>query len=373
MPKLTDSLPSYRLHKGSGQARVTLDGKTFYLGKFDMPSSHEKYNRIVGEWLANGRRLPVEDSAPQTVSMLCLAYLLHAKAFYVKNGKVTDEVASIKVAIKYLRRLYGSVLVEAFSPLGLEAIQCEMVKDGHSRRYLNKNISRIKRMFKWGVSKEMVPVTVYQALATVPGLKKGKTDAIEKPPVLPVSDDVVEATLKHCNPVVEAMIRFQRLTGCRPGELFILRPCDIDRSESVWRYTPSSHKTEHHERSRVIFVGPQAQDVLRPFLLREDTDFCFRSQRGKQFTGERYRSLIHNACAKAFPPINDLKGAELKEWNKLNRWNPNQLRHTAATAIREQFDLEGAQVILGHASVDMTEVYAEVSHSKAAEIALAVG
>jgi integrase len=47
-----------------------------------------------------------------------------------------------------------------------------------------------------------------------------------------------------------------------------MRPGDIDRADKVWIYTPAHHKTEHHGRQRVIALGPQAQEVLRPFLNR---------------------------------------------------------------------------------------------------------
>jgi hypothetical protein len=46
--------PSYRLHKPSGQARVIIDRKHIYLGRFDSPESHAKYHRLVGEWY-NGK------------------------------------------------------------------------------------------------------------------------------------------------------------------------------------------------------------------------------------------------------------------------------------------------------------------------------
>jgi integrase len=102
----------------------------------------------------------------------------------------------------------------------------------------------------------MVQPGVYQALAAVEGLKKGRTSARETQPVKPVEDVVVEATLPHLPSVVADMVRFQRLTGCRPGEVCHLRPMDLDRSREVWAFTPASHKTEHHEHSRIIFVGP---------------------------------------------------------------------------------------------------------------------
>jgi len=64
--------------------------------------------------------------------------------------------------------------------------------------------------------------------------------------------------------VVADMVRFQRFTGARPGEVCQIRPIDVDRSGEVWTYRPESHKTEHHGRQRIIYVGPQAQEVLAP-------------------------------------------------------------------------------------------------------------
>ena len=107
------------------------------------------------------------------------------------------------------------------------------------------------------------------------GLKKGRTKAPEPEPVLPVEDTLVEATLPHLPEIVADMVRFQRLTGCRPGEVCQLRPMDLDRTGDVWTYRPGSHKTEHHGRERVIFIGPKAQAVIRPYLLRDATAYCF--------------------------------------------------------------------------------------------------
>ena len=48
-------IPSYRFHKNSGQAVVTIDGHDFYLGLHDTPASKQKYARLVQEWLASSR------------------------------------------------------------------------------------------------------------------------------------------------------------------------------------------------------------------------------------------------------------------------------------------------------------------------------
>jgi len=49
MQKLRNSTPQYRLHKYSGGAVVTLDGKVIYLGKWNSKASRRKYDRVVGE------------------------------------------------------------------------------------------------------------------------------------------------------------------------------------------------------------------------------------------------------------------------------------------------------------------------------------
>ncbi len=65
--------------------------------------------------------------------------------------------------------------------------------------------------------------------------------------------------------------------------------------------------------------------------------------------------------------------AELRTRAIDHRWSPNRLRHSAGTEIRKRFGLEAAQVILGHASANVTQVYAERDLQKAVEIMREVG
>jgi integrase len=174
----------------------------------------------------------------------------------------------------------------------------------------------------------------------------------------------------------------------RPGELVIMRPRDVDASKPIWLYRPASHKTEHHGLSREVFIGPKAQAVLAPFLLRDAESFVFdpreaalalrrkRREQAKdpkiraskkrfripQRIGHRYtRNSYHNAIFKAC------------QRSGIPTWGPNRLRHNAATYLREQFGIEASRVILGHTSATMTEVYAEIDRSKATSIMAQVG
>jgi hypothetical protein len=46
---MSPRVPKYRLHKGSGQAVVEIDGRRIYLGKFGTGLSEEKFRRLVAE------------------------------------------------------------------------------------------------------------------------------------------------------------------------------------------------------------------------------------------------------------------------------------------------------------------------------------
>lgn len=423
MPRLTKSAPSYRKHLVSGQAIVTLQGRDHYLGRYGSAESKRAYDRIVGEWLAAGRPVaaPASPDAITTVEVLN-AFKKFAKTHYVKNGKPTGAADTFGATYRIMHALYGKQPAADFGPLGLKAIINKLIEEGRTRRFIGERMQQIKRIYKWAASEELIPFEVYQRLTTVEAPRRGKTKAKELPPVLPVEDATVEATLPFLPPVVADMVRLQRLTGARPGEICQLRPADVDRSGEVWKFTPMEHKTEHHGKARVILLGPKAQAVLLRYLARDAEAFCFdprdsekkrrtamhearktplgygnrpgtnrkrRPQRtaGDRYTNNSYRRAIHRACETAFGMPRDLQvipiGLPIEEakrrkeaaasWRAQHLWAPNQLRHAAATEVRKVFGIEAAQSMLGHSSLNTTEIYAERDFEKASAIVAKLG
>ena len=332
-----------------------------------------------------------------------VAYLAHAKVYYRKGGKRTRECGHAIEICRAIRPLYGKSLAVEFGPQALKTVRQTFVDADIARKHVNKQTDRIKRMFKWAAAEELISASVPQALSMVPGLRAGRTEAHETAAVPPVEDLVIDATVEHLPHVVADMVRFHRLTGCRPEEVCGLRPCDLERGGDVW-----IHKTEHHGRQRSIFVGPKAQEVLLRYLARDPETYCFRpcdseekrraaasaarvtplncgNSRGKnrkrkarRSAGEKYstgsyRRAVHRACDKAFPAPKGTIDGDLNEWQSEHRWSPNQLRHSAATEVRREFGLEAAQVILGHSQANVTQVYAERDLAKGLEVARQIG
>jgi integrase len=373
MPKLVNATPKYRLHRRSGQAVVTLNGHDHYLGPWKSKTSKLEYDRLTGERLANGRRPPAALS-DLTVMELISRYWDFARTYYVKHGRATDEQAGIRIALRYLKEGYGHTFACEFGPRALAAIQSQLVSAGLSRKYCNETLARIKRCFKWGVRCELVPVTVLQSLLTVPGLRRGKTTAVDHPPVRPVPMEMFEATVCHAPRGLADLLRLQLLSGMRPGEVCSLRPGDVDTSGDVWVYIPREHKMEHAGRQRRIWIGPKGQEVLRPYLLRGPDEHCFLTPRARRpYTTNSLFQAVRRACDAAFRLPERLSDEEKLLWRTQHRWHPNQLRHSAATECRKRFGLESTQVYVGHARADVTQIYAERDYALAQNVARQFG
>lgn len=428
MPK-SRTEPTYQFHKGSGQARTVIDGKSVYLGAYNSPKSQEKFNDLKAEWRLRNN----VDQFTITIDDLALRYLAHAEEYYRgKDGSPTRTAENIRYALRPLVEHYGATRVRDFGPKALKSVRESMIKVGHSRNYINSMVGKIKQAFRWGVEEEIVPSQVYEALKSLAWLHAGRSKARETQPVRPVDEGTVNDTLPHLPRIVADMVRLQLLCGARPGELCSMRPCDVSRGTSgVWTYRPASHKTEHHGRERRVFIGPEGQAILGSYLDRDPDSYCFspaeaenernatkranrespmtpsqaaRESKGRKirtrYVKDTYNRAVQRACEIAFCMDIDLRHVDrtaerirrekklsagevilLKDslnsdaaaWRRKHCWSPNQLRHSRATAIRERYGIEAAQTVLGHADPKVTEIYAERDFEMAERIMLEIG
>ena len=204
------------------------------------------------------------------------------------------------------------------------------------------------------------------------------------------------------------MVWFQRWTGTRPGEVCLLRPCDIDRTGEVWVYRPERHKLSWREDAtpRQIAIGSEGQKVLMPFLLRAASSYCFspadtqrqqlqarreerktplypshvahmkqkrRGKAGQRRPGERYTTASYRrAITRAVEAANDARDEKGIE-ERLPNWSPNQLRHLRAGEVEQALGIEAANAVLGHANIRTTEIYARRKLQLAVEAQRQIG
>ena len=117
-----------------------------------------------------------------------------------------------------------------------------------------------------------MPDSVLRALQAVRGLMHGKSAARESEPVAPVPEAHINAIKGRVSRQVWALVQLQLLTSARGGELVVLRTIDLDMTGRIWLYRPCVHKTAYRGRERTIYIGPQAQEVIKPFLVGRAID-----------------------------------------------------------------------------------------------------
>lgn len=149
-----------------------------------------------------------------------------------------------------------------------------------------------------------------------------------------------------------AILELLYATGIRVGELCGLDIDDVDFERNVVRVFGKGRK----ERT-VPFGHPAAEAVQRwlrtgrPELRVEGAGAAlFLGARGKRIDQRAVRSMVHRRIA-------DVPGAP--------DIGPHGLRHTAATHLLEGgADLRTVQELLGHASMQTTQIYTHVSSER---------
>jgi integrase len=389
MPKLNGRSPKRCHHKASNQDYVNLGGVIKYLGVHDSPEAKAAYDATIAEWLSSGRVSPARDKADGLLLKdLILGYFEH-----MAPTLSATEVDKLRRALGPAR-LFGDTPASEFGPVRYKAVRQTMVDAKLCTSTISARLGAIKRMIAWGVENEMLPGDSLHRLKAVSPLKAGR-DARGPTKVKPVSDADIDAILPFLTPATRTMVLLQKLCGMRPGEAVRLTTGQIDRSVDPWIYRPSQHKTMHRGRDRAVMFGPRCQELLKPWL-RADPDkplFCPRESRqqsdankplsgrttaaerarsrryyrrthkvswrhaGEQYTTHSYGNSVHAACLRA----------------GITPFRCNRLRHSFATNVRRQFGLEASQVLLGHSSADVTQIYAERDLTLAARVASQIG
>lgn len=307
-----------------------------------------------------------EYEGPQlSVNELCDKWAEHAQTYYrTRDGRKTTELASVVIAVRSLREMYGDRKICDLRHRDIIAWRGVLEHSGVCRYSANKQLGIFKRMMRWALDEDLVAPIDVAELTQVQPLKRNRSAAPEPPPIMPVDDATIERTVKELTPTIADMVFVHRHTGMRPGELCQLKWEDIDRSATPWVYRPATHKNDWRGRPRAICIGPRVRAVLMrhadvapdmPIFSPRDSEvermakmraaahapsrYCRAnadpSRRRKYSAGWdscAYTKSIRYACRRA--------GVE--------PWGSNRLRHAFATEVRRAFGLSACRAVLGH-------------------------
>lgn len=321
-------------------------------------------------WEARVAKTRPDGTPVFTVNDLCDRWLRHAQTYYRHpDGTPTGRAEVNTVHVRALRTLYGSRPVEALTHPDMLALRDHLVGRGLARVTVNGHLSSIRQLFKWALDEALISATAKAELTQVANLRPFRSAARETKPVRAVPDDVVERTCAALPESLADMVRVHRLTGMRPGEVCGLAWDRIERVGDVWAYRPEHHKNEWRGQVRVVAIGPRAQRILMKY---DGAEGCIFSP--ARTLAERMEELRAERTTPMRPGEDERRRARRLErgifprkvgdrWNVaayaraiartceaegIERWSPNRLRHTCATAVRRRFGLAAARAVLGH-------------------------
>lgn len=391
-------------HKGTSRGYSTdpQTKKEIWFGPWGDPKTKQAYLRWVSELLTQDVMPRVAPANDPVVADLVNAFIKHAISYYRDpvTGKPTSQLGVIKSALRELD-LYLDIKIKDFKPSVLLAVRAAIVNrdimpqsEGTPKKKLcissvNNAIVKIRQMFKLGVGWELVPVEVYQALACVQHLNWRTAPTLRNPDKITAVPLIYFALIMpHLKPLYQAILKVHISTGMRVKELCSMRWSEMTEVEpGLWCYSPSEHKNSHRGDDRKVYMRPDLIELMRSVrkpLWDDDAVWC---QRGVgrhagysgMITTDSYARAIEGAQKRynaGRTKINQGARTDKKKIEQasekrkpMEHWTPLQIRHTYATQVRRTHGLEGAQAVLGHSTLDATQIYAEKRDDLARSVA----
>lgn len=337
----------------------------------------------------------VNPSSVVTVGELIEKYETHRKKVinFVNHNLEHPDFRFIKRVRQFLKA-YKDWPIDTLGPDELESIRSALinhkyvhgkVQKRYTRRGINDVIKWIRRIWRWGMGRQLVKPEQIQGFEEVRALKMGDTDAPDNRRRGRVTRKELDKVVVNVPSVVADMLKLIWHTGMRPQEVCKMRPYDIVCEDSeCWLYIPErdrtpvgKHKTTRYERVKVIPLTAECQKILAPRI--KD----FNSKQYIFSPKESMARLQEQKSAARRTPLNwgNRPGSNRKEhpmirpgeqYNNgslcqackrgceragVEKFVPYDLRRTMATGTRAVLGKEAAKVLLGHTKTDTTDIY----------------
>ncbi len=240
------------------------------------------------------------------------------------------------------------------SRLSLQAVDADLIRDwmeslmdkGNTASTINKKLSALRSFYRFSLKRKLVEKDPAHGIV---GPKKSK----------PLPQFLRESEMDHLLDRLEWDNKFKDVrartilllfyeAGLRRSELTGLNDADIDFGSRQLKVTGKRNK------QRIIPFGQELADALNQYLearreqfgLRENSAL-FLSDKGERMTGSQVYLIVHRYLTLV---------------TSLKKRSPHVLRHTFATAmLNNGAGLESIKKLLGHESVDTTEIYAHTT------------
>lgn len=247
-------------------------------------------------------------------------------------------------------KLFEDFLVTMSDPRNLVNADSDNIRDWMERlmeqkrsaAYVNRSLAALRTFYKFCYATGMVNVD--PAHSVIGPKKEKRLPQFLKDKEMDKLFELLEQKEENYNNVrARTIIYMLYLTGLRSAELLQLDDDMIDFVSKELKVTGKRNK------QRLIPFGTELHEVLQRYIAVRDENISrqdnalFVTEKGERMTYSQIRILVNKALSLV---------------TSLKKRSPHVLRHTfATTMLNNEANLESIKKLLGHQSLNTTEVY----------------
>jgi len=247
-------------------------------------------------------------------------------------------------------KLFEDFLVTMSDPRNLVNADSDNIRDWMERlmeqkrsaAYVNRSLAALRTFYKFCYATGMVNVD--PAHSVIGPKKEKRLPQFLKDKEMDKLFELLEQKEESYNNVrARTIIYMLYLTGLRSAELLQLDDDMIDFVSKELKVTGKRNK------QRLIPFGTELHEVLQRYIAVRDENISrqdnalFVTEKGERMTYSQIRILVNKALSLV---------------TSLKKRSPHVLRHTfATTMLNNEANLESIKKLLGHQSLNTTEVY----------------
>lgn len=275
-----------------------------------------------------------------------LRYMLAEREASPRTVKTYQDALSDYVT--YLKKVDNDMNLEDADSDIIRSWVEDMMDCGHKATYTCKKLSAVKSLYRYALRQGIMKK---DPAHSVSGPKKEKV----LPTFLKEAEadklfDQLEWDMDDIRDVrARTLLLLLYSTGIRRAEVVALRDRDVNLLTHEMKVTGKRRK------QRIVPLGGEISAELQRYTkLRDEeipatdaTEALFRNDKGKQMTGDNVYAIVHKYLSRV---------------TTQKKRSPHVLRHSFATAmLNHEAKLGGVQKLLGHESLDTTQIYTHVT------------
>ena len=275
-----------------------------------------------------------------------LRYMLAEREASPRTAKTYQDALSDYVT--YLKKVDNDMNLEDADSDIIRSWVEDMMDRGHKATYTCKKLSAVKSLYRYALRQGIMKK---DPAHSVSGPKKEKV----LPTFLKEAEadklfDQLEWDMDDIRDVrARTLLLLLYSTGIRRAEVVALRDRDVNLLTHEMKVTGKRRK------QRIVPLGGEISAELQRYTkLRNEeipatdaTEALFRNDKGKQMTGDNVYAIVHKYLSRV---------------TTQKKRSPHVLRHSFATAmLNHEAKLGGVQKLLGHESLDTTQIYTHVT------------